>query len=87
MEKVLPGSNGAVLNLRCSPEAELAAALCAGLGVMQIEVDLLPMAKPFSNEPFEVPPWSGALVQSLRRPSVVFTQGHDLGPQRPGDCF
>lgn len=52
---------------------------------MLIEVDLLPMAKPLSNEPFEVPPWSGVLSSELRRLLVVFTQEHDLGPQRPGD--
>jgi hypothetical protein len=51
---------------------------------MQLEVDLLPMAKPFSNEPIEVPPQSGVLVQSGAVCLVVFTQGHDLGPSATG---
>lgn len=62
--------------------------LVCRLGVMLIDVDYLPMAKPFSNEPFEVPPRSGVLFFIERcRLLVVFTQEHDFGPQRPEDCF
>lgn len=53
---------------------------------MLIDVDFLPMAKPFSNEPFEVPPRTGVLFTERRRLLVVFTQEHDFGPQRPEDC-
>lgn len=61
--------------------------LVCRLRVMLIDVDYLPMAKPFSNKPFEVPPRSGVLFIERCRPLVVFTQEHEFGPQRPDDCF
>jgi len=43
--------------------------LVCRLGVMLIDVDCLPMAKPLSNQPFEVPPRSGVLFHRVL-PSV-----------------
>ena len=83
--KSSPGGNAFLIRL---PDFQTCSVLVRRLGVMRIEVDFLPMAKPFSKELIEVPPWSGVLFSEGRcRPLVVFTQGHDLGPQRPGDCF
>lgn len=69
----------------CFARSSTRSVLVCRLGVMLIDVDFLPMAKPFSNEPFEVPPWSGVLSIERCRPLVVFTQEHDFGSQRPED--
>lgn len=81
--KSRPGGNAFLI--RFVPDFQTPSVLVRRLGVMWIEVDFLPMAKPFSNEPIEVPPRSGVpFFRGAAVCLVVFTQGHDLGPSATG---